>query len=566
MRLFSLLLAVPIMAAAAEPQLRLVSTAPNLTEIVYAIGAGDLLVGRSSACDFPDKARDLPAVGPFAIPDPVATLELHPTHLLTTELVSPETRPILTGQGVAVVEIRCDTLDSIPDAVETVGFWTKRQAAAKIIANAIRKELRGLRRTDRLQRRALLLLDPQQPFTVGNRGFLRDALQLFGIQNAGDIDGREYFCMALDQLSELDPDLIICLFNPKTDNPAELFSDRIGWQQLRAVRSKRVYALPHTDLLVRPGPRIITGLRDLRNLLDADAAALRTANLRTSASAIRQLRLARLLTALLVGCALSLAGAVLQTLLNNPMADPYVLGVSGGASLGAAAWMATGISAAHPLGIPVLAFVAAFASLWIVCRIARTAGGALNPNSLILSGVMVSAIESSLLLLIITFATPGELHSITWWMLGNLQCSSWPLIFCSTACIALAAATITSYARSLNALMLGEPMAAALGVNLRRDVPILLAAATVATAAAVSLAGVIGFVGLMIPHLMRRLIGADHRRLLPAAAIAGALFMWLCDFIATRAAGGIPVGVVTALTGGPFFLFLLISETRKKPC
>ncbi|MBP5226084.1 MAG: iron chelate uptake ABC transporter family permease subunit [Kiritimatiellae bacterium] len=570
-----LILCLAPLLGTAQPEPRYASAAPNLTEMIYALGAEDHLVGRSTACDTPEAVLALPTIGPFAAPDAQSVLALHPTHLFATFLVDPALRPLLTEAGVTVVEIPCSRLGEIPDALETLGHWTGKADQARTLADHIRKGLRAFRSgrtqaTGKTARRVLALLDPQQPFTAGRETLISDLLTGCGVQNLGDLypQKADYFIADLAEIARLDPDLILCLFKTDGADPSALFSGKIGWEALRAVRSGRVYAVPHLDTLIRPGPRILNGLQELRNILDDDAARHRPAAAKPLDAILRELKWARTLTALLVGAALALAGCVLQTLLRNPLADPYILGVSGGASLGAAVWIALGLGAVCSFGIPLFAFAAAFASLWLVCAIARHAGNGMRPETLILAGVMVSAVESSLLLLIITFATPGELHSITWWMLGNLQGASWPLIGCCAGIIALAAGYLFAQANRLNALLLGEAMASTLGVDTRREIPLLLIAATLATAAAVSLAGVIGFVGLMIPHLVRRLVGANHRRLLPVSFVGGALFVWLCDLIATRwmPTGSVPVGVITALTGGPFFLFLLLRPNRRMPC
>ncbi|MBP5321417.1 MAG: iron chelate uptake ABC transporter family permease subunit [Kiritimatiellae bacterium] len=559
--------------AFAQPEPRYVSAAPNLTEMIYAIGAENHLVGRSTACDAPEAATALPTIGPFAAPDIQALLALHPTHLFATYLVDPTLRPRLIQAGVTVVEIPCSRLDEIAPALETLGHWTGRDRQARVLAESLRKGLRGFlprQRGAQPPQRVFALLDPEQPFTAGRETLISDLLTRCGAENLGDLyPGKsDYFIADPAEIARLDPDIILCLFKTQEPVPIALFSGQIGWKGLRAVRSGRVYSVPHLDTLIRPGPRILNGLQELRNILDDDHIRHRAVAAKPMTAILRELKAARCLTALLVGAALALAGCVLQTLLRNPLADPYILGVSGGASLGAAIWIALGFGALLPFGIPLLAFGAAFASLWLVCAIARHAERGIRPETLILAGVMVSAVESSLLLLIITFATPGELHSITWWMLGNLQGGSWPLIGCCAGAIALAAAFILSRANRLNALLLGDAMAATLGVDTRKEIPLLLIAATLATAAAVSLAGVIGFVGLMIPHLFRRLVGANHRRLLPVSLVGGALFVWLCDLIATRwlPTGSVPVGVITALTGGPFFLFLLLKPNRRNPC
>ncbi len=269
----------------------------------------------------------------------------------------------------------------------------------------------------------------------------------------------------------------------------------------------------------------------------------------------------RVIAGFAVGAALSCAGVVLQALLRNPLADPYILGVSGGAALGAALAIFTGIAAAGFLALPLSAFVMALLTLTLVYFIARQ-NGSTSMYGLLLSGVIVSSVCSSLLMLIISLSPMEGLHSITWWMLGNLQVMSSPLLAVCSALIVVGFAGTWLIARPLNALTLGWETAHHLGVRAQMLVRIGLVLATLITAAAVGVAGLIGFVGLIIPHLMRNLVGPDHRRLVPAAALAGGLFLTLCDTAGRLvfAPIEIPVGVITALVGGPFFLFLL----RKK--
>lgn len=280
--------------------------------------------------------------------------------------------------------------------------------------------------------------------------------------------------------------------------------------------------------------------------------------------AILSLRVNRAITGFVVGAGLSGAGVVLQALLRNPLAEPYVLGVSGGAALGAALAILSGLSAVVIWALPLSAFVAGIATLAVVSLLAYR-GGQPSIYGVLLSGIVVNAICTSLLMLLISMAPVADLHSITWWMLGNLQGTSWYLLAVSAVLSGLACLGIVALARALNALTLGRDMAHHLGVRTGLVVSVALALATLLTAIAVSLAGVIGFVGLIVPHLMRSLVGPDHQRLVPASLLAGGLFLVLCDTLARTVLGPveIPVGVVTALIGGPFFLFLLRRRRRQ---
>ena len=274
--------------------------------------------------------------------------------------------------------------------------------------------------------------------------------------------------------------------------------------------------------------------------------------------AVLLLRLNRVAGGFLVGAALACAGVVLQALLRNPLAEPYVLGVSSGAGLGAALAIFFGLTAFGELVLPACAFVLALATLALVYALASQHGRT-SLYGLLLSGVIVSAVASSLLMLLISLAPLEGLHSITWWMLGNLQMPAGGLLAWCGGLIAAAVLAAWLLARELNALTLGREMAHHLGVRPGLVVGLGLLCATLLTATAVALAGLIGFVGLIVPHAVRSVTGPDHRRLIPAAALAGGLFLVLCDALARTLLAPIelPVGVITALLGGPFFIVLL---------
>ncbi len=280
--------------------------------------------------------------------------------------------------------------------------------------------------------------------------------------------------------------------------------------------------------------------------------------------AILFLRLDRIITGFVVGAALSVAGVVLQALLRNPLAEPYVLGVSSGAALGASIAIVAGISFLGVFTIPLTAFLFAIATLATVYFLAG-AGQKLSIYGIILSGVIVSSICSSILLFIIAWVPIEGLHSIMWWMLGDLQITSRPLLAAGSIVTILCIAGVWMLARELNALSLGSDMAHHVGVPTKLAVTLGLTLATLITSAAVSLAGLIGFAGLVIPHVTRSITGPDHKRLIPAAAIFGGLFLTICDAAARTilAPREIPVGVITAIIGGPFFLFIL-KKRRKK--
>jgi iron complex transport system permease protein len=268
------------------------------------------------------------------------------------------------------------------------------------------------------------------------------------------------------------------------------------------------------------------------------------------------LRLPRVLTAMLVGCALAVAGTTFQGLLRNPLADPYVLGTASGAALGAA------IAVLIPVRFVILefgliqgfAFIGALASITVVYKLSRHNG--LAPlTSLLLTGYAVGSLLAAGLAMAM-YVSGAALRQIFTYLLGSFDAATWPRFLATLPIILIASVAIMLRARSLNGLLLGEQAAAHLGIDVRRERRILLALASLVTAAAVAISGLIGFVGLVVPHVVRLLVGPSARLVLPLSAIGGAALLAYADIIA-RLAGGIPVGVVTAIIGAPFFLLIL---------
>lgn len=275
------------------------------------------------------------------------------------------------------------------------------------------------------------------------------------------------------------------------------------------------------------------------------------------------IRLPRVILAGLVGAALSLAGATYQGLFRNPLADPYLIGVAQGAALGAVIgfllpfdWQGTGFGI-----IPLLAFVGALFSVAVVYLLARV-GKTLPVTTLILAGVALGALWGSIVSYLII--TSGDaMQGIIFWLMGSFSLSQWSEVRMVLPYVVVGVAVILLYSRSLNVMQLDEEQAQQLGINVERVKLILLVAATLITAAAVSFVGTIGFVGIIIPHMVRLMWGPDHRLLLPMSVLTGAIFMVIADLIARTvlAPAEIPVGIITAVCGVPFFLYLL---RRKK--
>ncbi|MEX2548043.1 MAG: iron ABC transporter permease [Chloroflexota bacterium] len=271
---------------------------------------------------------------------------------------------------------------------------------------------------------------------------------------------------------------------------------------------------------------------------------------------VLELRLPRVLLAMAVGAALSLAGTTFQGLLRNPLADPYVLGTASGAALGAAIAVLLPIQVAL-LGLGLLhlfAFVGALLAVAVVYRVSRL--GALSSlTSVLLTGYAVGSLLAAGLVMTM-YLSGNNLRQIFFYLLGSFSLASWTQLAVSLPIIVVGSLLIVSRARSLNALLLGEDTAAHLGINVHRDRLTLLGGATLVTAAAVAVSGLIGFVGLVVPHLVRLVVGPNARLVLPLSAIYGASFLALAD-MAARTPGELPVGVVTAILGAPFFLYLL---------
>ncbi len=274
---------------------------------------------------------------------------------------------------------------------------------------------------------------------------------------------------------------------------------------------------------------------------------------------IVSLRLPRVLLAAVVGASLAVAGGAFQGLFRNPMADPYVIGVSSGAALGAALAITfrpgVGLLGLGP--VPLAAFCGALLTVLVVYNIARV-GREVPVGNLLLSGVAVGAFLSALVSVVVVFSR-RQLHEIVFWLMGSLAGRGWVYLGAALPYLVLGTAVLLYYARDLNALLLGDEEATHLGVEVERVRRTILAAASLLTAAAVAACGIVGFVGLIVPHIVRLVVGPDHRVLLPVSGLAGSVLVILADLAARTVVRPIelPLGVVTAVIGGPFFLYLL---------
>jgi iron complex transport system permease protein len=278
-----------------------------------------------------------------------------------------------------------------------------------------------------------------------------------------------------------------------------------------------------------------------------------------TADIVWRIRMPRLLLAALVGACLSVAGVVFQALLRNPLADPFILGVSGGAALGGITMLSFGgVLGLGYAAVPPAAFAGAVLATLLLYLVAGTSGR-VSATNLLLTGVVFNAFASAAIVFLASAAGLGEGTRIYLWLIGNLSAARIDVAGWLVAFLAVGLVSSIALSRSLNVLALGEEVAEQLGIPVARHQRLLLLATSLMVGAAVSVAGLVGFVGLIIPHLLRLVLGPDHRLLVPAAALGGAAFLVLCDTCARTLLGGreLPVGAVTAVAGGPLFLFLL---------
>ncbi|MGI5425404.1 FecCD family ABC transporter permease [Streptomyces sp. CA-179760] len=285
---------------------------------------------------------------------------------------------------------------------------------------------------------------------------------------------------------------------------------------------------------------------------------------RVAESVLWNVRFPRIVLALLVGASLGCAGALMQGVFGNPLAEPGVIGVSSGAAVGAVGAIALGVNVLGTWTVSVFAFVSGLVTVLLVYAMSRS-GGRTEVVTLILTGIAVNAFAGALIGLFLFFADTAAVNQITFWQLGSLSQATWPKVLAVLPCAVLGLAVAPLYSRRLDLLALGERPARHLGVEVERLRIVLVLVIALLTAAAVSVSGIIGFVGLVVPHLLRMLAGPGHRFLIPGSALLGALVLLAADLTARTVAAPaeLPLGVLTALLGSPFF-FWLLRRTRRR--
>jgi iron complex transport system permease protein len=297
------------------------------------------------------------------------------------------------------------------------------------------------------------------------------------------------------------------------------------------------------------------------SILFQSLLGLKSEGTETEKTIILSLRFPRALLAGLVGAGLSVSGAIFQALLRNPLADPYILGVSSGAAVGAIIAILMGLSTLS-FGLPFASFIGAFLTILVVFYFGRQ-DGKIHPNTLLLAGVITSSFLSALIMFFISISQKEELRTIVFWLMGDFSFSNYRVIGMIFPYILFAFLLLYLHARQFNLILSGEESALQLGVDVERLKLISYLCASLITAASVSVCGLIGFVGLIVPHSVRLVFGPDHRLLIPSSALVGASFLIVSDTLGRTllAPVELPVGVITATLGGPFFIYLL--RTRK---
>ncbi len=278
---------------------------------------------------------------------------------------------------------------------------------------------------------------------------------------------------------------------------------------------------------------------------------------------IMDIRLPRILLGVLVGCSLAVSGAVMQGVFKNPMADPYIIGLSAGAAVGASA--STFLPLKQDIGmyaLPLMAFIGATSTVFLVYQIAKSRGRT-RVETLLLSGIAVGSFLAAVTSFLL-YLSGQQFRFLFFWLLGGLWMASWKVVWIVFPVISIGTVLLQLFARDLNAMLLGEEQATHLGIDVKKVEKILLALTSLVAGTAVAFSGIIGFVGLIIPHMMRIRVGPNHTLLLPASTLAGGLFLASVDTVARTiiAPTEIPVGVLTALCGAPFFAYLLRKSRR----
>lgn len=556
------------------PRPRIVSFAPAITRILFDMGLGDHVVGVTRFCELPEGV-ERPRLGDAYAINAEQILKAEPDLILAQ--TSPDKFAVVTRARpeARAVELTLESLAHVGGAIDKIGRLVGRPVLGRQKAAGFRARLDFVRDlvAGRPRPRVLFVTGTERPIIAGRRTFIGDIIDLAGGEDvAGDIPARSRWAMTdLDHIAAARPDVLICHVAEADQQAArEYWSQWTAPDGSRAPWAGRVHIVSDDDWL-RPSMRLADLALDMAESIHPECFT-RVPHPASEARATPLWipRLWRLLAAAVVGAALAAAGAALQGLLRNPLAEPYILGVSSGAGVGVLLGLAlTGwVAAPRWLTTPVLAFAGALATCAAVYAIAQRRGR-LDPYSLILSGVIVNVFNAAIMMTIYLYVDRHRIADFAYWSMGRLPDSTNVLLLAVCAGFALAGwGLLAARGAAFNVLGLGDGVASSSGVAVHGLRIATFACVGLMTAAAVALAGPIGFVGLVVPHVCRMILGPDHRRLLVASGVAGAGLLVGAESLC-RTAGPwigvslVPVGILTALIGGPFFILLLRRRMRE---
>lgn len=551
-------------AAIAAP--RVVSFSPAITDMAFDMGLGDRVVGVTNYCRLPD-GESRPSIGDQFNITTEAILAVNPTVLLTQSDPSRFAALATVAPEVKIVHVKIESLEDIGRAMETVAGAAGDRRRGKAARKRFEKRLATLATNATETRpRVLFVSGTDRPSVAAAGSFIHDLIQQVGGENASDdIPGAPRWREAtIESIIASTPDVLIC------HETREGYTEQVQayWEQWEELAGCSIHVVTERGWTI-PSPQLLDSGEQLQRLL-AGRSAERGA-IEGRRVTLLLLQIGRLAAVMLVGAALAAGGAALQGLLRNSLAEPYLLGISSGAGVGVLGGLALGsvLPAALPLlwVTPSLAFVGALIASAGVYSIARNRG-VLDPHAIILAGVIVNALNAAIMLAMYLYIDPFRIPDFARWSMGQVpeMVDPW-LLLVAGGLIVLGVVVLLVKGRALNVLSLGDAVADSSGVgvdSLRRWV---FGSVALMTAASVALVGPIGFVGLIVPHIVRKIVGVEHRRLVLCSAIGGAVLLagaeWVCRWGGmAMGIGKVPVGIVCALTGGPFFLYLLKTRSH----
>ena len=566
-----LAVAVPAAAQEASPDVhpRIISYSPALTRILFDMNLGHHVVGVTRFCRLPEGV-ERPRFGDAEGINVEQILSFAPDVILT-QLSRPQEFDgvVSANPNVQIVPLTIETLADVTIAIDRIGELVNQQALAEATKASFEARLEMVRQRVKGQpsQRMLFVIGTGRPWASRGGTFVGDLIEVIGGVNAGaDLPGTALWAPTdIDNIVAVAPDVIIC--QPDSVSPETAREYWLQWSDLPAARKGQIIVVTDPEWS-QPSTRMASLAADLAEQVYGPPMG------KVGNMALWRARLIRLLAAALVGAALAAGGMALQGLFRNPLAEPYVLGISSGAGVGVlmglalAAWTKTWFDLPAWVSTPTLAFVGAITTCAVVYLLAQRRGH-IDPYTLILAGVIVNIVNSAIMLTINLYVEAHLIADFTYWAMGRLNDEiGWRLLVACSVPLVLGLVVLLRYAASANVLTLGDQVAASTGVSVQKLRLVTFAAVGLMTAAAVALAGPIGFVGLIVPHICRMFVGPDQRIGLVTSAIVGAVLL-VCVELLCRWAGPlfnlsvIPIGILTALTGGPFFVLLLRRQRGK---